>query len=164
MKDLADAGEMSRPALYILYANKEEVFRAVISRYLNQATKLSETSWQEQEGLTEQLAAVMQIWVVDPYIEISSSPEARDIYEAGFTFAEDLKEEFTQRYAGQLEDVFNQSSPMMIKQRPRQGLEFHQIAELMARSTIGLKQEVRQLDQLLMLLDTTRQVYEAALT
>lgn len=163
MKDLADAVEMSRPALYLLYANKEEIFRAVICRYFNQASQLSETSWQKQEGLTNQLAAVMQIWVVDPYIEISASPEARDIYEAGFTFAVDLKEEFTQRYASQLEEVLNQSRQIKAKWRPRQGLAIQQIAELMARSTLGLKREVRELDQLLVLLDTTRQIHVAAL-
>jgi len=163
MGDLAKAAEMSRPALYLLYANKEEVFRAVIVRYFNQAKQRAELQVSKCSGLSEKLAAVMAVWVEDSYAEVSGSAAAGEIYETGHSIAEDLKNQFCDLYASQILSILVESDDVDESSLLLRGLSLEQVAELIARSTLGLKREVRDLDQLQALLNDTRKIHLSAM-
>ncbi len=163
MGDLAKASEMSRPALYLLYANKEEVFRAVIVRYFNEAKQRAELAVAECSGLSDKLAALMAVWVEDSYAEVAGSPAAGEIYETGHSIAEDLKNQFCDLYASQILSVLMESDEVDHASLESRGLILDRVAELLARSTLGLKREVRDLDQLQTLLSDTRKIHMAAL-
>jgi len=156
MGDLAEAGEISRPALYLLYANKEEIFRAVITRYYENAEKLAYKRIESSEDVEQQLKGVMQTWVVEPFIEINRSPEAGEIYEAGYAFADDLRDQFSQIYMKQVESVLHNSSLVHLKTVQQHGLSIRRVAEMMVHSTLGLKRELRDLEKLESLLADIR--------
>lgn len=156
MGDLAKAGAISRPSLYLLYANKEELFRAVVIRYCKNAEKLADKKIEAGQDVEEQLKGVMQIWVVDPFIEIGRSPESGEIYEAGYTFANDLRGQFSQTYLKQVESILNNSNLVNAKTVEQHGFSIHRVAEMMVHSTLGLKREVRNLEQLESLLADIR--------
>ena len=159
MGDLAKAAEMSRPALYLLYANKEDIFRSVIIRYFNRAKSLAEKRISECVQLSEKLTAVMEVWVEDSYSEVSSSAEVGDIYEAGHSFAEDLKDQFCDLYAAQILEIFKQSDEVDQSLLKRRGVNLERLAELLARSSLGLKREVRDLEHLQSLLKEMRMLF-----
>ena len=163
MGDLAEAAKISRPALYLLYANKEEIFRAVAVRYFSQVSEIGEQRIATASCLDEKLEAVMQTWVVDTYNEISGSPDAADIYEAGYTIAQDLRKQFSKRYANQILEILKSSEhldPEMIAQRV---CPLERVAILIARSTLGLKREVENLNQLKQHLQDLRKLHLTAL-
>ncbi|NWK55813.1 TetR/AcrR family transcriptional regulator [Verrucomicrobiaceae bacterium N1E253] len=163
MGDLAGAAEMSRPALYLLYANKEEIFRAVIENYCEQSECLAAQRVADAGSLEERLASLMLTWVVEPYEEISKSPEAGEIYEAGYAFAEDLHRRFSETYTAQIEAVL-QASEEVDEQRVRAaGFSIRRVAEMLASSSLGLKREVRERGLLLPLLEDMRRWYLGAM-
>ena len=128
MGDLAKAGELSRPALYLLYANKEEIFRAVITRYCKNAEKLAYERIELSDDVEQQLKGVMQTWVVEPFIEINRSPEAGEIYEASYAFADDLRGQFGKIYINQVEWVLNNSDMIHLKTVQKHGFSIRRVA------------------------------------
>ena len=163
MGDLAEAANISRPALYLLYANKEEIFRAAVIRYFSHVSEIGEQRIASASSLDEKLEAVMHTWVVDTYNEISGNPDAADIYEAGYTIAQDLRKQFSKRYANQILEILKSSEhldPEMIAQRV---CPLERVAILIARSTLGLKREVENLNQLKQHLQDLRKLHLTAL-
>lgn len=59
MGDIAAAAGMSRPALYLLFSGKEEVFRAVAESLLADAAVAAEAAWPEKLNLVQGLAAAI---------------------------------------------------------------------------------------------------------
>ena len=163
MGDLAEAAEMSRPALYLLYANKEAIFRAVIVRYFNQAKCLAEQRVIGCSGLADKLAAVMNVWVVDAYIEITRSAEAGEIYEAGHSFAQDVKVEFSDVYTSQILKILTESDEIDTAALKLRGLTLERVANILSCSTTGLKREVQDLEQLKTLLEDIIKIHVLAL-
>ncbi|BDI31987.1 TetR family transcriptional regulator [Capsulimonas corticalis] len=87
MNELAEAAQMSRPALYLVYPSKEEIFTAVVERMFE--TKFEEVR-QGVRGLTtveEQLTFAFEAWSVQAYAMIQSSPDAKDLLESSYEFA-----------------------------------------------------------------------------
>lgn len=163
MGDLAQAAEVSRPALYLLYANKEDIFRAVVERYCRLAENRAEERMAEVSGVSHKLEQLMLTWVVDPYVEISQSPEAGEIYEAGYSFAVDLKERFTEIYLDQIKKVLALGHDAQSGSEPAHKLSSVRVAELLAHSSLGLKREARDLDHLQALLADMRICYLSVL-
>jgi AcrR family transcriptional regulator len=81
MGDLAEAAGMSRPALYLVYPSKAELFSAVIAR------RLEEALIEIREGVArlatprEKLTFAFDVWSVRPFERVRSSPDARDLYQ-----------------------------------------------------------------------------------
>lgn len=164
MGDIAAGAEMSRPAVYLVYRNKEEIFRAVVTRYFEEAQQRAERRIAAKESLEEKLAAVLKTWVVEPYQLISRSPEAAELHEIAFSFAADLREQMTESFEGQLTAVM-QDSPEVDEPRLRgMDLDVAVVARLMARSSPELKRSVKSLAELERLLATMLRVNLLVLT
>lgn len=153
MGDLAEAAGISRPALYLFYANKEALFRGVVVRYFEQ---LAERASQRvgtlgPASLEARIEALMETWVVEPFVEVHRSDSVSEIYEAGHTLAEDLRERFTEVFAGQIESVLSgavEHGVVNEQDLKRSGFPLDRIAAMIARSSLGLKREVADLSEL----------------
>lgn len=84
MGDIASAAEMSRPALYLLFPGKEEVFEAAVL-HLNQL-RLEEIrgSLARSTGLVDQLSTALDLWLVRVYELKLTVPDARDMDDLSF--------------------------------------------------------------------------------
>jgi len=163
MSDLAKAAGMSRPALYLIYPNKEAIFRAVITRYYKQTKLLSEQKIQASHTLDEKLTASMKIWIEASYQEIAGSPEENEIYEMGYTIIEDLKESLIQLFIDQLQQILENSPEIPPKRFSEIGLTSHGLAELIAQTCVGLRREAKTLEQLQSWLHDLRHIHLNAL-
>jgi AcrR family transcriptional regulator len=87
MGDIAEVAGISRPALYLLFCNKERIFEAVLKAYW--ATMLEEI----RAGLTSRKTALSKLrlafdhWAVQPFTLLSGSPDAKDLIQCGYAFA-----------------------------------------------------------------------------
>lgn len=79
MADLAEAVGMSRPALYLLYANKEEIFAAAVLSANARNLREIRSHLAEQAGLEQQLTYVCQTWIGGGYDQVRRFPDARDL-------------------------------------------------------------------------------------
>jgi len=163
MSDLAKAAEISRPALYLIYPNKEAIFRAVITRYYEQTKQHSEQAIQASPTLEAKLAASMKLWIENVYQEVANAPERNEIYELSYTIIADLRESLSQIFITQLQEILENAPEVSPARLKEIGLTTHDLAELIAQSCAGFKREAKSLPQLQSWLHNLRQLNLAAL-
>ena len=164
MGDIAQAAEMSRPAVYLVYPNKEEIFRGVVIRSCEEFRALATKRVEAAGSLAEKLWAVMEPWVVEPYKVIARSPEAEELYELAYSFASDIKDQATALYEGQLAEVIGSSPEVDPDKLRERELSVELVARLLALSTLELKRPVESLVELKRLLKATVRIYVAVLS
>ena len=164
MGDIAGEAEMSRPAVYLLYPNKEEIFRAVIIRFFERSLLLGQERVNATDTLEGKIRAVLETWVIDPYKVICSSPEAGELFESTYSFTTDLRQRILQLFEAQLIQVFDTSPEVDATGLAHLDLSTEQIARLLAHGTLDLKRWVADLEELEALLETAVRIHMAVLT
>ncbi len=88
MNDIAEAAGISRAALYIIFKNKEDVFIGVFLQWLDET--LAEIEKETAKAVTpqEKLELAFEIWAVRPFEWVAAAPEAKDLIECSFEFAQ----------------------------------------------------------------------------
>lgn len=82
MGDLASAAGVSRPALYLLFCNKERIFEGVCRRLRNQFLEEIRTGLAALASPQDKLRLAFEIWAVRPFTLTAESPDARDLFDA----------------------------------------------------------------------------------
>jgi AcrR family transcriptional regulator len=88
MNDIAEAAGISRAALYLVYKNKEDVFVGVFLQWLDETLVEIASSMASIQMPEEKLERAFEIWTVRPFEMLVASPEAKDLIECSFGFAQ----------------------------------------------------------------------------
>ncbi|HOU91670.1 MAG TPA: TetR/AcrR family transcriptional regulator [Polyangiaceae bacterium] len=100
MDDIARAVGISRPALYLVYPNKEAVFRAVVEAGLDELIARIERGLPDRTTAAEQLLFVFGESSVRSFELVARAPAAAELLHASFDFVRDLFEQHERRLAG----------------------------------------------------------------
>lgn len=92
MDDIARGAGMSRPALYLHYRNKEDIYRALMAFYYDQAAHGIADALEGEGSVAERLAAAFAAQGGEAAELMITSPHGLEILDAGFTVAGDLVE------------------------------------------------------------------------
>ena len=92
MKDIALEAGVSRQTLYGLFANKEEVLRATMSQYIDEAIAGIKDNLDDSMSLGEQIQLVFEWVVVRGYKLMEQAPDAKDLVEGSNKVGADLLE------------------------------------------------------------------------
>lgn len=103
MGDIALAAGCSRPALYLVFADKEAVFRALAETLLADAVRAAEAAWPPGLAVAEGLAAAVLAKDLPLFRLIRASPHADEIMAEAQRLCADLHEESGVRFAALLE-------------------------------------------------------------
>jgi AcrR family transcriptional regulator len=103
MDDIARGAGMSRPALYLVFPNKEAVFREVVKVGLDQLLDDIERGLPARRTLAEQLAHVFEVSSVGSFELVGRAPAAAELLHASFDFVGELFEQYDRRLAEILE-------------------------------------------------------------
>lgn len=139
MNDLAVAAGMSRPALYLVFSKKEELFRAVIREL---AKEISEKVHQGLTAITsplDKLKFVCETWMVQPFEWTSQSAEAKEIYEGSHEFARDAVAESMALFERDLASIIASYPERALPK----GISPTEAAHLLAAGIAGVKQTCR---------------------
>ena len=79
MGDLATAAGLSRPALYLIYPGKAEVFQAVVEWMSENMLEAIETSRKEDWPLERKLQHALELSIAKGYDEVRIHPDAADL-------------------------------------------------------------------------------------
>jgi AcrR family transcriptional regulator len=136
MGDIAVAAGMSRPALYLIYPSKADVFAATLERLFVEWLAEVRVVLARKGSLDHRLRAAFDVWCVRPYELVLTAPDARDLFDSSRTFAADVVDRnfaaFEQLLAGQL-------APL-VRAQSRVRLPAIRIARLMVGAALGFKQ------------------------
>src|SRR5580704_13856017 len=87
MADIAEAAGMSRPALYLVFPSKEEIFTALLTRVFAAALDEIRQGLGRWPTAREKLSLAFEVWAVRPFEMTLASPDGKDLYESSYQFA-----------------------------------------------------------------------------
>jgi AcrR family transcriptional regulator len=93
MNDIAEAAGLSRPALYLLFKNKEEIFIAAYLRWVDETIAQVEAAMAQTAVPKEKLARAFEIWAVGPFELTMASREAEELVDCNHLFAQASREQ-----------------------------------------------------------------------
>jgi AcrR family transcriptional regulator len=93
MNDIAEAAGVSRPALYVLFRNKEEIFIAAYRRWVDETITQVEAAMAQTTLPKHKLARAFEIWAVGPFEMTRASLAAEELVNCNFAFAEAAREQ-----------------------------------------------------------------------
>ena len=89
MNDLAEAAGISRPALYLVFEGKEEVFKSVYEQWVKETLIAIESEIGRLKTPEDKLRAAFELWTVRAFERMRTSSEAAELLESTFGFAQD---------------------------------------------------------------------------
>jgi AcrR family transcriptional regulator len=79
MGDIATAAGMSRPALYLIFCSKEEVFEAVVAHWIEDSLTRIAAGLPTRSNLGEKLRFACETWCVEGLERALANPDVRDM-------------------------------------------------------------------------------------
>jgi AcrR family transcriptional regulator len=89
MNDIAEAAGVSRPALYLLFESKEEIFIGVYRQWVDETLAEIEGAMATATTSQKKMECAFEIWAVRPFGLMMNSPEAKELMECSLGFAQD---------------------------------------------------------------------------
>jgi AcrR family transcriptional regulator len=150
MDDIARAAGMSRPALYLAYKNKKDIFRACVIAMTDELRE-DLASLLAMPGTTEErILQILNLGIVKPHREIGTTPHGDELFALKSEIAADL-------FKGWM-DVIEEALTRQLEEDARKGLidcstsgtgiQASDIAALIAESAEGIKMRMPSPDML----------------
>jgi AcrR family transcriptional regulator len=135
MKDIGEAAGVSRPALYLLFKNKEEIFIGVSRQWIDETVTEIERGLALLATPSEKLEYAFEVWTVRPFEMALKSPEAKELIECSFDFAQDSLRQGYEKFEAVLVPVLaSLAGPPAKQMRPKA------VAHVLASAVRGFKQ------------------------
>jgi AcrR family transcriptional regulator len=142
--DIAKAAGMSRPALYLVYHCKEEIFKAGVIMFMEDALREIEAGLSERDTVRDKLDFAFEIWLIRPFEVINQLPDAKDLLDNAHGAAGDEMLQEKARFEQLLTRILEPLAP----QAPQAGMTAAQVAHLMAVSVISFKENAKDVKEL----------------
>lgn len=135
MNDLAHAAGISRPALYLVFSKKEEIFRAVVRRMAGEVSDDVKRGLGGVKSPLDKLKFVCEVWMVRPFDWMNESPEAKEVFESSHDFAQDAVAEAMSLFESDLREALD----LFPKGALPKGISHKNAAHLLAAAIGGIK-------------------------
>lgn len=164
MGDIARGAGMSRPSVYLVYCNKEEILRAVITRKIDHSFQEAQENASQCSGMEARMTAILDAWILAPFKLIQTSPESQELLDFVYSFAPDLRKRMLKMFEEQLADAIRSDPETNRDALAKAGLGIELVARLIAVSTAELKYSVKEVAELEQLLAATVKIHVSFLT
>jgi AcrR family transcriptional regulator len=94
MADIADAAGISRPALYLEFKNKADIYRAGFVDMIEKTFRHVDAAVAGDAPLPEKLIAALNAGIVVPMRNIASTPHGAELFELKQEIADDLGQDW----------------------------------------------------------------------
>ena len=131
MDNIAAAAGMSRPSLYLVFPNKEEVFAAAVHHMGEVALEATRQGLLQRPGLEEKLLFVCEQWAGRGYDRMKENPDAKDLTDPAFPPVREVYDKLQRFIAELLADAVGRSG---LRTTP------DQVARLIVASMRGFKE------------------------
>ena len=136
MGDIAAAVGMSRPALYLVFPNKEDICKAVIRQFSDQTLAAIDRDIAQIDDVQAKLIHVFELWAVAPFEMIYQTPDARDLLDCAHDFARDLIAQSRTDFEARLQIILRP----LLGNHPRCGLDAPHLARVLSAAAHGFKE------------------------
>jgi len=139
MDDLARAADMSRPALYLLFRNKADIYRAIGERMFEQSAAAIATVMAGPGSLGERLNAAIDQVMIEMMCQINESPHGAELLDLKNSLAAGLLEDWHSRIAAQFRDGIKAEAGRQGIELADRGLSAEGLATLLLDGLEGMK-------------------------
>jgi AcrR family transcriptional regulator len=144
MQDIAQEAGVSRPALYLTFANKEEVFKAVARQISIESMIAIRAGLGSLSSIEAKLNFTFELWTVHPFELMLSSPDAKDLVYCTHGFARETIDQIDVEFEALLVEILQ---PLTASTR-KSVLPAAQVAHLLAASIHGYKEAASSVAEL----------------
>jgi TetR/AcrR family transcriptional regulator of autoinduction and epiphytic fitness len=144
MRDLAEAAHLSRPALYLVFPSKDELFTAVLRRAFTAMLDEIRQGLSRLATPKEKLMFAFEIWCVRLFETIQASPDAKDLLESSYEFAAKVTTQANADFEALLAEVLQP----LVRQSTGLKLSSAQVAHILTSAAPGFKASAKNSGQL----------------
>lgn len=144
MDDIAQGVGISRPALYLVFPNKEAVFRDVVQAGLENLLEEIERGLAHQHSLADQLAHVFQVSSVQSFELVSRAPAASELMNASFDFVKELFDSYERRQT----DILARLIRAAVREPDALQPSAHARARIMISAAHGFKSKAKDVQEM----------------
>lgn len=148
MNDIAQAAGISRPALYLMFENKEDLFRGAVLFRQSQGIDRAISTLAESGSITERFNAAILAFEKVFYEPVAQSPHGAELMDASISIAADLMKKGQDRLDKSLARALEEA--IADKEVEFTGLPMKPIAftRLLMSSIIGIKKHASSTKEL----------------
>jgi TetR/AcrR family transcriptional regulator of autoinduction and epiphytic fitness len=150
MNDIAEAAGISRPALYLVFKNKEEIFKGAHEQWVDEKILEIEEKVATLDTPKEKLHLAFELGVVLPIEAMKASPELNELVECNFGFAQQSLNNGYRRFENAVERLLNLFPQASFTEN---SLTAQRAAHLLVSAVRGFKQTAETSEELRLLID-----------
>ena len=139
MEDIAQKADISRAALYLLFPNKEAIFRTLSEELHHAALERAEAALRAEGTLAERLVAAFEGKDLELMELVRSSAHGVELVDLKYSIGADIAEQAESRFKELLTQALHRAELQGEITFNRIGLEANQCAELLLLAAHGLK-------------------------
>jgi AcrR family transcriptional regulator len=138
MQDIAEEAGISRPALYLIYPNKEEIFKATARRLADESLAGIRDGLKRFPSVEGKLNFAFELWTVHAFELMRASPDAGDVIDCTHGFARETVAAIDREFESMLLDILEPLKQHGKVHKPV--IPLSQVAHLLAASAHGYKE------------------------
>ena len=147
MDDIARAADMSRPALYLLFRNKSDIFRAIATSMLEQSTETTRVELDGDRPFAERMMAAIDKSFIAMMGLINGSAHGAELLDMKNSLACDIAVSWRAGMCTHLARAIEREARRGGVDLPSQGLSAEGLADLLLDGLEGLKSRIAAPDE-----------------
>lgn len=142
MDDIARAAEMSRPALYLLFRNKSDIFRAIATAMLDQSAETTRAELEAEGPFAERMMAAIDKSFIAMMEQISGSAHGAELLDMKNSLACDIAGSWRDGMRQHIAGAIDREAKRAGVDLPSQGLSADGLANLLLDGLEGIKSRI----------------------
>jgi AcrR family transcriptional regulator len=142
MDDIARAAEVSRPALYLLFRNKTDIYRALASILLEGSCAKAKAALATGKPLGERMWLAIDTAIISVMAEISESPHGAEILDMKGSLAGDVVEAWRSTLVGHFAAAIESEAKTTGADLAARGLSPMMLADMLFDGLEGMKMRI----------------------
>lgn len=147
MSDIASAAGISRPALYLMFENKEDLFRGVARSLQEQAIARASSALEDSASISQRVGTAVSAYEQTYYAPVAGSPHGQELTDINMSIAADLMREGRATLIRLLAEAMATAEADQALSFETVGLKPADFAELMLSSISGIKPNVSSAEE-----------------
>ena len=147
MDDIARAADMSRPALYLLFRNKTDIFRAIASSMLAQSTETTRAELEGDRPFAERMMAAIDKSFIAMMRLVSGSAHGAELLDIKNSLACDIAASWRADMRTSIAGAIEREARRVGVDLPSQGLSAEGVANLLLDGLEGIKSRISAPDE-----------------
>ncbi len=141
MDDIARAADMSRPALYLLFRNKTDIYRATAMMLLGRSAKAAQTALQGEGPFALRVMRAIEVSLIGMMQEIGASPHGAELLDMKSTVA-DIAICWRDRLSSDIADAIEAEAGRNQIDLAARGFSAPQLADILLDGLEGMKARI----------------------